>query len=581
MPDKPLIFRDGMVLLSDQTVSPLDMLREVNPDAVPDPQPPAAANYRVADLQAVSCAGCAKFVFTGSFDGDVPQGYCSQWEALVQGDHVSDAFADSGPPLDDDGNEVWDFADDQKIFNEIHLAGTEQREEEGFVIKEILRTGEWPVIPTKSGLVKKPLRVVRDGKSNSAEGTIALAELVENFKANVIGNVQIPLSDDKDDHKNITKVNTGYVRDLWIADDGDGSKLVAKMEFTEPEVKEKVLRGTYADVSCGIPWKIVSRGQQHGATLEHVAITNRPFIDGLGPFLAASDDNKAEGAEFAHFGDFTDTEIDIAKGELQIASFVKTIDDINTALVGQLGLSQDYEAIDITREGALIRNKIADTTWTVPFKIEDEKVSLSSVGNWTVKDEGTDDAPAPNSAAPRSASDEDDLEVARRLREIRLSQPNSTSERSEHMPRLTREELERLDLTDEQRAAFQAVLDENVELSAKTKESEADRRVDELKDLGLEERPGFLKFYRQVHLSDDGGPAAVLLSDNGQEKERLTSLQILDRAIEALKGSDGKVVLSDQALASGNDNAPPNTAVGEQKPLAERVAEAKAAIGQK
>jgi len=101
-------------LMTFSSVSPLDMLREVNPDAVPDPAPPAAANYRTADLQGVSCAGCAKFVLTG-FEGEgesaVPKGYCSLWESLVQGDHVSDGFADPGPAFDGDGNEDWEFAD--------------------------------------------------------------------------------------------------------------------------------------------------------------------------------------------------------------------------------------------------------------------------------------------------------------------------------------------------------------------------------------------------------------------------------------------------------------------------------------
>ena len=59
-----------------------------------------------------------------------------------------------------------------------------------------------------------------------------MAELVENFKANAIPNVQIPLSDDDDDHKNIAAVNTGFVRDLWIEDDEDGeAKLVRQDGF--------------------------------------------------------------------------------------------------------------------------------------------------------------------------------------------------------------------------------------------------------------------------------------------------------------------------------------------------------------
>src|SRR4029079_1050660 len=95
-------------LMTFSSVSPLDMLREVNPDAVPDPAPPAAANYRTADLQGVSCAVCAKFVvtgFAGEGEASVPKGYCSLWESLVSGDHVSDGFADPGPAFDGDGKQ--------------------------------------------------------------------------------------------------------------------------------------------------------------------------------------------------------------------------------------------------------------------------------------------------------------------------------------------------------------------------------------------------------------------------------------------------------------------------------------------
>jgi hypothetical protein len=63
-----------------------------------------------------------------------------------------------------------------------------------------------------------------------------------------------------------------------------------------------------------------------------------------------------------------------------------------------------------------------------------------------------------------------------------------------------------------------------------------------------------------------------------RQSERLTAKAILDRAIDALT-VDGKVVLSDQHLASGNDDPPPATADGEQKPVADRVADARAALG--
>ena len=52
----------------------------------------------------------------------------------------------------------------------------------------------------------------------------------------------------------------------------------------------------------------------------------------------------------------------------------------------------------------------------------------------------------------------------------------------------------------------------------------------------------------------------------------------LDKAVEALVGSDGKVMLSDQALLSGNDNKPPIDAEGEKVPVKKRVANAREAL---
>jgi hypothetical protein len=102
-------------------------------------------------------------------------------------------------------------------------------------------------------------------------------------------------------------------------------------------------------------------------------------------------------------------------------------------------------------------------------------------------------------------------------------------------------------------------------------------RISELEEMGLKEKPGFLKLYREVMLSDDGGAAVVLLSE-GQENEKLTALEILDRALDALKTDDGQVALSDQALVSGNDNPPPADA-SEELALDDRVSEVKKALG--
>lgn len=509
----------------------------------------------------------------------------------------------------------WNFAENlPKIAAEIHLAGSEQRDENGLVIKEILREGEWPVIPTNFGRVNKPLRVVRNGKSDQDAGIIALEELVANFKSGAIPNVQIPLSDSQQDHKNTTRLNTGFVRDLRIEDKEDGARLVADMEFTEPDVRERTLRGTYADVSCGIPWQVTSRGKDFGACLEHVAITNKPFIDSLGPFLAMSADEqdelqvdlfsqtmkveekKDEGTQDgSNANNGTPPETHTAPSELNVTSkkeepLVVSYETQKTLLTNSLnqnfnlsGNGSNYLVKDLNGSEATITSATTDTSWSVPYQLIGTRsnpiVNLSGTGYWKqTEGEESDEAPAAQTpVVPRSDSDQDDLQAARRLREVRFSDSSNNTTKEANMP-ISAEELERLELSDETRAALSDILNENAELKARTRKSEVDARIDELKELGLNERPSALKLYREVMLSDDSGPAVVLLSEDGKEKEKLTATSILDRFIEAIKGSDDKVVLSDQALVTGDDTKPPADA-GNEASLEDRVAKAKAELG--
>jgi hypothetical protein len=161
------------------------------------------------------------------------------------------------------------------------------------------------------------------------------------------------------------------------------------------------------------------------------------------------------------------------------------------------------------------------------------------------------------------------------MRELRFA--DTTDQGGSSMSTLN---LDGVELSESDRARIQSVLDENANLKKKDRVSDADKRIVELSDMGLKDRPGALKFYRSVFLSDDGGPALVLFSDPNDEskKERLTALEVLDRFLAALK-ADGGVVFSDQAFQSGNDTKPPATADGESdKPLEERVETAKTAL---
>jgi hypothetical protein len=507
-----------------------------------------------------------------------------------------------------DPSQMMIFADpvESGDYAEIHLAATAQAEmTNGLVRKDILRTGVWPVIPTRQGIIKKPLTITKVGTSDRDKGIISLASVKQGFDS-LKGKfkVQVPLSDDDDDHKNNTRLNTGFVEDVWIEEDGEDARLVAAINFTEADVKEKVLNGTYADVSCGIPWELTSRGEKYTTPLEHVCITNRPFIDGLGGFLAMSD--RGENFEVIHFaepGEPDPAHPDdpppprVVYREVDPFGGLSLLEIMEQAKVGLPETFSGFSVLDVSAKGLTIEQEGTRQKFLVPFNVEDSKVVPQPEG-WTYLK--TDTPPAPEPVAPtpppepvadppkvepklESSGDPMDRELAaaHQVRNARLGVAASCSPKKEaHMP-LTREELEALNLSDmpeAQRAAFQKLIDENSASTTTARRAEADKRITELEGLGLKGHPGALKLYRSVMLADDGGPAVVVLSDDGSKKESLTALSILDQFIEALKGAEGKVHLSDQASLVPGDEKPPVTPEGEKKPFADRLADMKGAL---
>jgi hypothetical protein len=107
-----------------------------------------------------------------------------------------------------------------------------------------------------------------------------LQQLVDSFQQ-VYQYVDIPIGHEWD----APHMNTGFVRALELR--RGGLDLWAAMEFTEPDIKDKVLRGTIADVSVWIDFDVFS--QEDGTTLypsvlAHVCLTNKPLMTRLGEF---------------------------------------------------------------------------------------------------------------------------------------------------------------------------------------------------------------------------------------------------------------------------------------------------------
>jgi hypothetical protein len=600
-----------------ETAPAASLVPDYDMDGIPD-APPPTSGYRDAEVGGIACWNCAHFSVVSADTPDQIQGVCNLWEAQAQGGSVCDRFtahADmhrqsphtswmedvqqmqrdqaSGMSMDmpmmslGPSKFVAQFGD-KPAMAEIGFSAAEAVEENGLIWKDILRTGHWTHTPTGNGVVAKELRIVKDGDSDPDNGLLSLGEILSNFEARAVPYVTIPLSDDKSDHKNIARLNTGYVRKLKLEDRDGFTFLRAGMDFTEPEVKDKVLRGSIPDVSAGVPFNVTRRkdNQVFKAVLDHVCLTRKPFISDLGPFgLAAADADAAtmpvEDYEEAEAPAETTVESEPENADVSpVLSARETETALQGAISRQLGLTVEYRVEDVRGNEAIVHHATSDLRWTVPFSLTGDSatpVRLSDVREWKlIEDEQQE---------PLAASDENsnahpfvaEFRRAAELRESLFAQPPGNHDTTGGI-QMSVLDLDGVELSDEARGRVQAIIEENKRLRRTDRSAAVDKRIGELSEMGLKDRPGALKLYREVMLSDDGAPASVLFADDGETpREKLTATQILDRFIEALK-AEGGVQFSDQALASGNDNPPPKDAGEEGKTLEERTAEAKEAL---
>lgn len=602
-------------LFETAPADPMDLIsEEAEWDKLPD-KPPPISGYRNADIQGIACWNCGHFTVVGDPDNDNDlDGICNLFESKADATKTCDRFTAHADLLRQGPNTSWteDMQNmnqdsmgpsvmevgysDNSVLNQIQFSGTDAVEEEGLIWKDILRTGAWKGTPTKDGVLKRSLRIVRDGLSDAGEGVLSLSEVLKNFDEGAVQYVTVPLSDDIEDHKNIARLNTGFVRKLKLVDQNGMSVLRAGFDFTEPDVKDKVLRGTIPDVSAGIPFGVTRRSDNRtfGAVLDHVCLTRKPFVSDLGPFgIAAADGEdlpveawEQEEVETTATPAPTSDQLPPNPSESEepktpeeenlpepiVLSNRQLENAITNALRQQLRLSPEYYIVDVNGDTAIVSHRTSRSSWEVPFNRTDSAenpILLHGVDSWKLIEENQ-----PTEVAASEPVDE--LTRARELRELRLSQPTSTGGTS--MSTLTLDGVELSDLPEEARNRIQSIVEDNQRLSRTNRESEVDKRIEALKELGFADRPGALKFYRQVMLDDDQGAALVLFSDKPEsERVKVTAIQILDRFIDALKDNDA-VQFSDQHLDSGNNRKPPTDASGEKKPLDERVEEANKAL---
>ncbi len=141
--------------------------------------------------------------------------------------------------------------------------------DDGTVAKAIMRAGTWPVTPTRGGVIPRPLRIVTSGPSDPSTGVLSLTAIERSFP---LAGVPVTLSGTADDHDDREAHRVGLLKSIRLI----GDRLVGRFLFTDDGVRQRVRNGSIVDVSAGIV---------NGVRLDHVALTNRPFLDGLGSFM--------------------------------------------------------------------------------------------------------------------------------------------------------------------------------------------------------------------------------------------------------------------------------------------------------
>lgn len=572
--------------------------------------PPAAANYREAEIAGLACDGCAHFEVVGGPDENgVPNGVCHLWEAKVRGSYVCDRFTSPEPeddiPDDHSGrvnSPIMDwFSDDDKngktVF-ELFMPGEGLAcaEEDNLIKKVVLRTGTWAMTPSLQGPQRKPFKVVLDGPSKPAEGIVSLADIKSGFDEEAYEHVTVPLS-----HADKVDENTGYVKKLDIVPrsetEGD---LVASIHFTDPKIRQKTKEGSIANTSVGLFYDHVrkSDGKVFPVAMAHSALTNRPWINGMQPFgIAASDDDAPQQVVSLQ------PEETISKWSPD-QSFGTISAKVQEALGQDLHLSADYVVKDIAPGSALVSNQVSEMEWLVGVDVDDQgKVTVVPTAEWLVQDadeEATrEDAPAdppeqPVEDEPALAAS-DDLRAAQAVRRRAGSGNNPGgpimgATRASLLDRLTG-----VQLSDEQRAAIEEAEQENQRLRSSEETRQKNAKEDRAKKYAalFADYPGTAAKISRVFLSDDGGPAVaelpeqtVMLSDDKSEKqERIEKPSVGDVLADVFDSlptkQNGRVNLSDMApsLLDGDHVRPPADPTEENEDVATRTAKAAQSLG--
>jgi hypothetical protein len=159
--------------------------------------------------------------------------------------------------------------DEAQVFTFVDQPVKINRGPDGYYWKRVFRTGNWIEGPSGG-----PMKIDEQFIDN----------VVAAYEAAIWPHVTVPLS-----HSNAPEENSGYIRSLKketveVPEGETVHYLTGAFEFLDREVEMKVASGLIADVSCGLflNYKDSQTGKVWPVVLWHVALTNEPFVSGLG-----------------------------------------------------------------------------------------------------------------------------------------------------------------------------------------------------------------------------------------------------------------------------------------------------------
>jgi len=466
--------------------------------------------------------------------------------------------------------------------------------EDGLIWKEVLREGTWSYRPGPGHKpLAKPLSIVAGNSTNEDE--IGMADLIDAFEDNAIDHITVPTSHDDKPHE-----NTGYVRKLQQGVRNGRKVLMAGLEFTEPDIKEKAIRGSIANTSAGIIAGYINKltGKTYKYALGHIALTNKPWISGMTPFGANSnfsEDNIIPVAiELSSYMDGEDSQSEEGMAaefldELLMAFMDKDSEklaDIFSAFEGKWPSAWDRPISEMLYEGREddlnTLRKIVDELKGAKSETFDKDFferMLSSMDfseenfgessdNESHENEEEDDSSEDEGADSSASKDDEDKKGGNDMSES--STESVESDKTELSEDVT------TDLLNEHKAEFSEQLaerDAEIEkLRSEVHENKVDKSIEDLKALGFSEFPGFLKAVRDIYLADVKEASIITLSEEDGSSVELSASEIVDRIIKSLPTEElFKHSFSDN-ITSMDDHGRPDVGLSDNE-RGERLAE--------